>query len=134
QQNFLPKSKSESGKTNIEMGFGAMGSVLYLSRNIKEKNDAYGYTFSANYGGTNLLRLGIQYTYYQPLNIAPTWYNINAQSIEANLEIIARFQDNKSYLYPFVGLSYNTFRGYFTGLNDYLNLFQYYKINSTVTN
>ena len=132
-----PKKKklnNETGLTNIEFGGGIMGSVLYLARNVKDKNDAYGYSFSANYGGTNLLRVGIQYTYYTPINIAPTWYDVKATSIEVNLELIARFRNNKSFLYPFVGLSYNTFSGYFTGLNDFLNLKEYYKPNSTIQN
>lgn len=125
------KIKSGPSVSYLQMGAGVMGSVLYLSRNIKEKNDAYGYSFSSNYGGSNLLRVGVQYTYYTPINISPTWYNIHATTIEANLEIIARFKDDKTCLYPFVGLSYNTFSGYFTGMNDYLNLKEYYKVNST---
>ena len=29
-------------------------------------------------------------------------------------------------------MSYNTFKGYFTGLNDYLNLTEHYKRNTTI--
>ena len=128
------KIKSEAGKTFLGIGGGAMGSVLYLARNIKEKNDAYGYSFCLNYGGTNLFRFSMQYTYYVPINISPTWYNINASTIEANLEIMARFSNNKSCLYPLAGISYNTFSGYFTGLNDFLNLRNIYQPNTTILN
>ncbi len=126
------KTKPELTKTNFEIGGGLMGSVLYLSRNVKEGNDALGYTFMANYGGLKLLRFSVQYTYYKPINIEPTWYTITANSYEANVEILARFKNNKSFLYPFLGFSYNTFKGYFTGLNDYLNLRETYKPNSNV--
>lgn len=128
------KTKSEMVKTNFEAGAGIMGSVLYLSRNIKEDNDALGYTFVANYGGHKLLRYSIQYTYYKPINIEPTWYTIRANTFEFNTEILARFPNNKTYLYPFLGLSYNTFKGYFTGANDYLNLRETYRPNTNVIN
>lgn len=129
-----PKAKREVIKTNFQLGAGLNGSVLYLSRNIKEDNDALGYTFVANYGGQNYLRLNLQYTYYKPINIEPTWYTIQANSIETNIEILARFNNNVTLLYPFVGVSYNTFKGYFTGMDDYLNLKEHYKSNSTIRN
>lgn len=128
------KAKREFRKTNYQVGFGMMGSVLYLSRNIKEDNDAKGYVFTANYGGQNYCRVNVQYTQYKPINIEPTWYDIKANSIEANLEILARFKNEVTLLYPFVGFSYNTFKGYFTGIDDYLNLQERYKRNSTVKN
>jgi hypothetical protein len=130
-QNKPAKFKRESEKTNLEIGVGAMGSVLYLGRNIKEDNDAKGFTITGNYGGQKLCRLGFQYTFYRPIDIEPTWYDVKAHTIEANLEMIARFKNNKSYLYPFVGLSYNTFKGYFTGQNDFLGLKEYYPMNTT---
>lgn len=128
------KTKTDVVKTNFEVGGGLMGSVLYLSRNIQEDNDALGYTIVANYGGHKLLRYSIQYTYYKPINIEPTWYTIRANTFEFNTEILARFPNNKTYLYPFLGLSYNTFRGYFTGQNDYLNLREQFKANTTIKN
>jgi len=126
------KTKREFIKTNYQVGAGMMGSVLYLSRNIKEDNDAKGYVITANYGGQNYCRINVQYTQYKPINIEPTWYDIKANTIEANLEILARFKNEVTLLYPFVGFSYNTFKGYFTGLDDYLNLQERYKRNSTV--
>jgi hypothetical protein len=51
-----------------------------------------------------------------------------------NLEILAKFPNKKTLLYPFVGFSYNTYTGFFTGESDYLNLKEYYPINSTIKN
>ncbi len=124
--------QTDHNETNLQIGGGLMGSVLYLSRNIKEKNDAKGYAFHFNYGGSKLCRLSFQYTYYKPLDIGPTWYNIRGTSLESNLEVLARFPNGKSYLYPFAGVSYNTFTGYFTGFNDFLNLKEFYTPNTTV--
>lgn len=126
--------KPDPRSTNLQLGLGGMESVLYLARNIKENNNAYGYAFHMNYGGHKLLRFSMQYTIYKTINIDPTWYNIHAQTLEANLEILARFPNGKSFLYPMAGLSYNTFKGFFTGFSDYLNLRAYYPVNSTVRN
>lgn len=126
--------KKELEYTNLQVGAGVMGSVLYLSRNIKEDNDAKGITVVANYGGHKLLRFSAQYTRYVPINIAPTWYTIKANTIEANMEVMARFNNNKTFLYPFLGLSYNEFKGYYTGFNDYLNLREKYRPNSNIVN
>lgn len=131
---LFPTKKPPVKKTNFQFGLGGMGSVLYLSRNIKENNDAYGYALYANYGGNKLIRISMQYTFYKPINIEPTWYNIHAYTLEANMELLARFPNGKSFLYPFVGLSYNSFSGFFTGFDDFLNLREYYKANSTVEN
>lgn len=47
---------------------------------------------------------------------------------------MAKFPNKKTLLYPFVGFSYNTYRGFFTGESDYLGLREYYKVNSVVQN
>jgi hypothetical protein len=133
KQKTNTSAQKEKSMTNLQIGAGVMGSVLYLSRNINEDNDALGYTIMANYGGHKMVRFNAQYTKYLPINIAPTWYTIKANTIEANVEILASFKNKKTFLYPFVGLSYNTFKGYFTGDNDYLNLREKYKANSYVS-
>src|SRR5207253_239203 len=56
--------KKRSHQTNFEFGGGVMGSVLYLSRNIKQNNDAKGLSIVANYGGNKLYRFSVQYTHY----------------------------------------------------------------------
>ncbi len=125
--------KSYPTKTNFAIGAGFSRSVLFLSRNVKENNDANGYNFSVLYGGSRIVRVSLEYTYYRPINIEPTWFNINASSIESNAHIIARFKNTKAFFYPLFGLSYNHFSGFFTGRNDFLNLREKYQINSVVS-
>jgi hypothetical protein len=119
-------------RTNFGIGVGATRSVLYLARNVKANNDATGVNTSLVYGGARLLRASLEYTFYRPIDIAPTWYNIRAHTIEANMHIMARFRNRKAYFYPLVGLSYNVFSGTFTGINDYLNLSSLYAKNQHV--
>jgi hypothetical protein len=117
--------------TNLSFGFGVAKSVLFLNRNVKENNDANGLQASLIYSRSNIFRFSIEYTRYQPINIAPTWYNIKAYTIETNMNIIARFKKSSAFLYPLFGISYNSFSGYFTGKNDFLNIANKYKANQT---
>lgn len=127
-----PVSKKYPTTTNLGFGAGLSRSVLYLNRNVKEDNDARGYSFSMIYGGSRILRTSIEYTHYRAINIEPTWFNIKANTIEVNIHIIARFRKTNAFFYPLFGLSYNRFQGYFTGKNDFLNLTEKHPINQTI--
>jgi hypothetical protein len=128
-----PVKKQYPKTTNFGIGAGLTRSVVYLNRNVKEDNDARGYSFSLIYGGSNLLRASLEYTHYQTINIEPTWFNIKAKAIELNIHVIARFKKTNAFFYPLAGISYNMFSGYFTGREDYLNLSQKYPANRTVS-
>lgn len=129
QVKVIKPIKTHSRQTNLGIGAGMTRSVLFLSRNVKENNDAIGYNGSVIYGGEKLLRGSVEYTYYKKLNIQPTWLDIKAFTFEANVHILARFKKTKAYFYPLFGLSYNSFSGYFTGENDFLHLSGKYKKN-----
>lgn len=118
--------------TNFALGYGRSRSVVYLNRNVKQDNDARGNHFSLIYGGAHLLRFSAEYTHFNLKDISPTWYNIKANTFEANIHFLARLKESKAFFYPIFGLSYNFFRGYFTGQNDFLNLRSIYPTNQTV--
>ena len=118
--------------TNLGIGFGGAGSVLFLSRNIKENNEAYGYHISLVYGGAKLLRTSLEFTQYQTLSIEPTWYDVKANTLEFNVHILAHFSESNALFYPLFGLSYNRFSGFYTGENDFLNLNTLYEKNQDV--
>jgi hypothetical protein len=124
----------ETQFTRWSLRAGANLSVVYLARNTKEHNNEPGYSGGLGYEINNFLRLSTLYTHFKPVNIAPTWQNIKANTYEINVEIVAKFPNKKTLLYPFVGLSYNTFTGFFTGQQDYLNLHNFYPVNSIVNN
>lgn len=123
---------SKPAYTRLGIGFGGAGSVLFLSRNIKENNEAYGYHVSLVYGGAKLFRTSLEYTQYKTLSIEPTWYNVKAKTVECNVHILARFSESNAIFYPMFGLSYNTFSGFYTGVNDFLNLGTLYEKNQDV--
>ena len=127
----LPK---ERDYTNLSMKAGASNSVIFLARNTKDNNNVLGYCAGLTYDVNNFVRVSSLYTHFKPINIEPTWLNIKANTFELNLEVMAKFPNNKTLLYPFAGLSYNTFEGFFTGQLDYLNLKEYYQVNSEIKN
>lgn len=124
--------KKHPAKSNLSFGVGLNRSVLFLTRNVKENNDANGNTFHLTYGISRIIRASIEYTQYRPINIEPTWYDIKANSIEANVHFLAKFKNTKALFYPMAGISYNHFSGYFTGRNDFMGLSKKYPTNSVV--
>ena len=126
--------KKETTYTRWSAKAGANISVVYLARNVKDNNNAPGFCGGINYEVNNFIRVSTLYSYFRPINIEPTWLNVRASSYEMNLEMVARFPNRKTLLYPFFGVSYNTYDGFFTGELDYLNLKEYYAANSVVRN
>ncbi len=130
---IVPMAK-ERPYTKWSAKAGANVSVIFLARNTKDNNNSPGICGGLTYEVNNFVRVSTLYTRFRPINIEPTWYDINANSYEINLEVMARFPNKKTLLYPFAGFSYNTFKGFFTGELDYLNLKEFYKANSTIRN
>ena len=128
------KIEKERPFTRWSLKAGGNISVIYLARNVKDKNYEPGYCGGLTYEINNFVRVSTLYTRFRPLNIEPTWLDVKANTYEINLEMLAKFPNKKTLLYPFVGFSYNTFTGFFTGESDYLNLREYYAVNSTIKN
>lgn len=125
------KPKSKPAKTDLQIGLGVTNSVLFLARNTKENNNALGYTGSLVYGGNKPFRLAVDYTEYTKISIEPTWYNIKARTIELNGQAYYRSKGELGF-FLLGGFSYNVFSGYFTGLEDYLNLTSLYRADQQV--
>jgi len=118
--------------SKLGIGVGMANSVVFLTRNTSEKNNALGLVTALTYGISKLYRVDVSYTYYNSIDIVPTWFRIKANTIEANLHVMFKSKGSL-YFYPLFGLSYNVFRGYFTGKDDYLNLASIYQKNQNVT-
>lgn len=123
-----PKPKS----TNFAIGVGLSQSVIYLTRNVNNRNDAKGLNLTMLYGIAKGWRLCGEYSLYRSLDIRPTWYDISAQCFELNLQPYLYFNNNKAYFYPVFGFSYNTFKGFYTGRNDGSIAYQKYEKNSVI--
>ncbi len=127
-----PVKRTKPKSTRLAFFGGLSNSVLLLERNIKDDNSASGYHIGASYGLTRVFRASFEYTKYHQIDIAPTWYNINARTYEFNINAMARMTGTDAFFYPLLGVSYNIFEGYFTGQQDYLNLSRMYEKNANV--
>jgi hypothetical protein len=127
-----PVKKSKPKSTRLAFFGGLSNSVLLLERNIREDNGANGFHIGTSYGITRVFRAGFEYTRYREIDIAPTWYEINAETFEVNVHALAKVNDINLFFYPLMGVSYNVFQGYFTGQEDYLNLARMYERNANV--
>lgn len=125
--------KKHPKRTDLAIGLGVTRSVVYLARNVKPDNDATGLNASLVYGGSRLFRVSLEYTRYAEMNMAPTWYDVKANTMELNGHVLAHFKNKNAYFYPLFGISYNRFSGFYTGNNDFLNLSEYYKKNTQVS-
>ena len=132
QLKVVKKPGKKYANANYSFGYGRARSVLYTNRNVKANNDARGHHFTFLYGSSSRYRFCAEYTHYTLKDIAPTWYNVKANVFEVNVHYMARISGSKSYFFPIVGLSYNVFKGYFTGKNDFLNLEAVYGSNKSV--
>lgn len=132
QVRVIKPVKTHPTVTKLGIGVGGANSVVFLARNTTERNNALGITTSLVYGSSKTVRLSLDYTHYGSINIAPTWYNVKANTIEANIHVMYRSAAGL-YFYPLAGFSYNVFSGYFTGKDDYLNLANLYPSNHEVT-
>lgn len=133
QVKIIKPLKAKKKETNFGISAGLVQSVIYLSRNVNNKNDARGFNVSMNYDQGNFFRIMAEYSQFNKMNIEPTWSDIKANTIELNAAFIAKTADRKFYFYPITGFSYNTFSGYFTGIRDYLNLSNLYEKNSFIS-
>ena len=113
--------KTHPAKTNLGIGVGITNSAIFLQRNTLEDGNIKGLTGTLTYDASKKIRINIDYTRYQKIDIVPTWYDIHASTLEANMSILWYSKGGLCF-YPMAGLSYNVFKGNFTGLDDFQNL------------
>jgi len=120
-------------KSFLGIGAGISRSVVFLSRNIKEFNDASGLYITAVYERPKkLIRHEASFIQYQKIQIYPTWIDVSSWIVEYNIHFLAHFKKSDALLFPAFGLCLSRFEGFFTGISDVQNLRSVYKPNSKV--
>jgi hypothetical protein len=127
-----PIAKKKALTTRMGFGGGVTRSEALLQRNIKDNNPAVGFNLRLTYNLNRIARPSLEYVRYSKINIEPTWYNVKAHSLEFNMNWLARVKGSHDHFYLLTGVSYNVFEGYFTGINDYLNLSSVYNRNAQI--
>ena len=105
----IPKVHEDNSRFGFGLGYAR--SVLYLTRNVNNNNDAKGLNAILTYEKGNYFRTTFEYTYYGSIDIKPTWIGVKARTFELNMNIISKSKSENFYFYPIAGLSYNIFKG-----------------------
>lgn len=132
ESNF--KEQRLTDKHLFELGFagGLSKSVVFLTRNINEFNDAYGLYLQLSFNRPKkLIRNEISFTNYSKIQIEPTWKDVKSWTFEHNVNFMARFVKTEAFLFPTVGWCLSRYEGFFTGISDVQGLrakFQPYTI------
>lgn len=132
QVRVIKPPKSHPSSTNLGIGMGLTNSAVFLQRNTLDEDNILGLTGCLTYDASKLLRVSVDYTRYQKVDIQPTWYNIRASTLEANVYVLWYSKGGLCF-YPIAGLSYNVFKGYFTGQADFQHLTSRYSSNREIT-
>lgn len=128
-----PKKK-ETYYKKWSVKVGGNLNAIFLSFDTKEQKNKPGICAGLSYKINNFVRVSSLYSHFNPINTEPTRVNVKANTYEMNLEIMTYFPNKKTLVYPFAGISFNTSKSTFTGVNDNLNLKNSYTINSTIQN
>jgi hypothetical protein len=112
------------------IGGGATLSSVNVFKNFKSKPYGIGYDVRMFYEMNYTIRLMAQYTLVPKFDFAPTWLNVRSHSFDAGFNLMARILDQEANFYTITTLSYHTFKGFYTGLNDFSNQKNKYQLNT----
>lgn len=133
-QKHLSEKPLEKYKFEFGIGAGVSKSVVFLTRNIKEFNDAYGIYLQFSFNSINkLLRNEISFSNYNKIQIEPTWKNVKSWIFEHNINFMARFIKTDAMLFPTLGWCVSHYEGFFTGISDVQGLRARFNPNTLVS-
>ena len=72
------------------------------------------------YQPNNFIRFVLDYTKVQTATIGATWLNVKSTYLDLDAHILMHFTDgNKGLIYVILGASTQSWKGYYTGFDDY---------------
>src|SRR5690349_264295 len=92
----VPPPKKPYNVSRLGIGVGRARSVLFLMRNIKQDNEAHGWDVSLAYNLSRVMKITSNYTWYRPIDIAPTWYGVEGRTFEVNVNWLFTFPDGRT--------------------------------------
>ena len=125
QQNKESIAKEIQKKLNDQHTFFVGGGVSLTSVNIfknyKTNPYALGYDIRAFYELDQVMRLMGQYTLIPNFDFSPTWLDLRSHTVEAGFNLMANILDQEANFYTISTLCFQSFKGFYTGLNDFSN-------------
>jgi len=109
-------------------------SSINIARNYTENPYHLGWSFRSTYLTKNNLRFTLEYFRTPTFQLAPTWKSVSSNNIALSLNALARVVDQDVMIYTVSGLCFQSWKGYYTGQNDFSDARFFYTENSWVRN
>lgn len=123
-------------KTNspFSLGFGSVLSSVNVARNYKENPYHLGWTVRSTYDLNDNFHLTAEYASIPKFDLSPTWLGIKSNSIALSVNTVGYIKDQEIMIYTISGLCIQTWKGFYTGTQDFSTARFYYKELSFVRN
>lgn len=126
--------KKIENKPLFSIGFGGNLSSVNVFRNYKENPYKLGWNARATYNLNDNIRFTAEYNRIPKFNLSPTWLDIRNQSFVISANAIGYIVDQDVMIYTISGLCIQSWKGYYTGLQDFSTAQFYYSDNTYVRN
>lgn len=118
----------------FSLGFGGNLSSVNVYRNYKENPYNLGWNARLTYNFKDNIRFMAEYNHTPKFNLSPTWTDIKSQSFVISANAVAYIKDQDVMVYTISGLCVQTWKGFYTGIQDFSTAKLFYKDNSYISN
>jgi hypothetical protein len=131
-QNTLFKNNILS--ENLFIGGGLNLSSVNIFRNYIENPYQLGWTIRASYLSKKNFRITAEYFRTPKFQLNPTWKDVRSNNLALSFNALANIIDQDVIIYTISGVCFQSWKGYYAGLNDFSDARFFYAENSWVTN
>jgi hypothetical protein len=109
-------------------------SSVNIFRNYTENPYHLGWSIHSSYLTKNNLRFTLEYFRTPPFQLKPTWRDVRSNNIVLSLNALAHIVDQDVIIYTVSGICFQSWKGFYTGQNDFSDARFYYTENTWVKN
>ena len=133
QSNKINEIKSEE-KHPFSIGFGGVLSSVNVARNYKENPYHLGWSSRIIYNYSDNFRFVAEYSHIPKFDLTPTWLEIKNNSVAISVNAIAHVIHEDVMIYTISGVCVQSWKGFYTGIQDFSTAHFYYQENTYVRN
>jgi hypothetical protein len=109
-------------------------SSVNIFRNYIENPYHLGWSIRASYLSKKNFRITTEYFRTPKFQLSPTWNDVRSNNLVVSFNALANIVDQDVIIYTVSGICFQSWKGFYTGLNDFSDARFYYKKNSWVIN
>ncbi|MHB8260184.1 MAG: hypothetical protein ACYDCN_04995 [Bacteroidia bacterium] len=103
----------------IQIGVGGLLTSLNYFRNAQQFTYYPAFSARLYYQPNGFVRFVIDYSKAQPANIIPTWVNVKSAYLDIDVHFLMHTSKDIGLIYFIVGASSQSWKGFYTGIDDY---------------